>query len=122
MPEGCWLRDLRRSQLNVRITPAKRTFARVISFGSEVPDQKSAGRSLRLDVCRLDDRPPLLDFSLLLRGKRLRRLFLARPDFLTHVDEPPPYRRIGQGLYDRRVELADDIPGRVLGSPKAVPE
>src|SRR5215471_18211516 len=78
-------------------------------------------RSLRLDVRCLDDRPPLLDFGLLLRGKRLRRLFLARPDFLTHVDEPLSYRRIGQGLYDRRVELADDIPGRVLGSPKAVP-
>src|SRR6516225_7744980 len=41
-------------------------------------------RSLSLDVGRLDDRPPLLNLGLLLRGKRGRRLFLARPDFLTH--------------------------------------
>src|SRR5262245_47707983 len=43
----------------------------------------SVEHSLRLDVRRLDDRPPLLDLGLLLRGERLRRLFVARPQSLT---------------------------------------
>src|SRR5262249_16739991 len=65
------------------------------------PNQQPAEDSLRLDVRRLDDRPPLLDLGLLLRGKRLRRLFVARPDSLTQVGKPLAHRGIGQGLHQR---------------------
>src|SRR5262249_54866831 len=39
----------------------------------------------RLDARRLDDRPPFLDFSLLIGAKRLRRLLLAREDILREL-------------------------------------
>ena len=35
--------------------------------------------SLRFDASRLDDRPPFLDFGLLLCGERFGRLLVARP-------------------------------------------
>jgi hypothetical protein len=35
----------------------------------------------RLDAGRLNDRPPLLDFRLLVGAKRLRRLLFARRNF-----------------------------------------
>src|SRR6516165_6143052 len=70
--------------------------------------------SLRLDASFLDDRPPLLDLGLLLRGESLRRLLLARPGSLAHVGHPLAHQRIGQCLHHRGVELADDILGCTL--------
>src|SRR5262245_24215061 len=76
----------------------------------------------RLDVRRLDDRPPLLDLSPLLCCERLGRLFLARPDFLTHVGEPLAHRWIRQGVHECGMELGDNILRRALGRPKTMPK
>ena len=38
--------------------------------------------SLRLDVGRLDDRPPLLDLGLMIGAEGFRRLLLARENLL----------------------------------------
>src|SRR5262245_63546901 len=52
--------------------------------------------SLRLDVRRLDDRPPLGDLSLMIGGERLRRLLLVRHDLVPELVEPLPHAGIGQ--------------------------
>src|SRR5438045_996824 len=65
------------------------------SFTALPPEIRQASHtSFRLDVRRLDDRPPLLDLGLLLGGERLWRLLLARPDSLAQVGEPLAYQRI----------------------------
>src|SRR5258708_35342888 len=64
--------------------------------------------SLRFDVRRLDDRPPLLDFGLVKGGERLGRLPLARKDLLAKIGEARTDRRIGPTLHDRSIEPADD--------------
>src|SRR5262245_843881 len=78
--------------------------------------------SLALDVRRLDDRPPLLDFGLLEGGQRLRRLLLARRHFEPEFGKAPTHGRIGQGLHDRRVEPVYDILRRALGHPESIPK
>src|SRR2546428_2939433 len=78
---------------------------------------RSESVSFRLNVRRLDDRPPLLDLGLVEGAERFRRLLLGRENLLTKLGEPRPYRRIGQGLHHRGIELGDDVPGRVLGHP-----
>src|SRR5947208_748498 len=78
--------------------------------------------SLRPDVRRLDDRPPLFDLGLLLCGKRLRGLLVARPDFLTHVGKAPAHRWVGQALHDRGMKGSEDILRRALGCPQSMPE
>src|SRR5262249_13070412 len=77
---------------------------------------------LRFDARSLDDRPPFLDFGLLLRGERLRRLFFARPDFLTHVGEPLAHRWIRQGVHECGMELGDNTLGRALARTKTMPK
>src|SRR5215470_11344928 len=78
--------------------------------------------SFDLDVGRFDDRPPLLDLGLVECTERGWRLLLARRDHLAEVSQVLSYRRIGQGIYDRAVELDDHFLGRALGHPQAVPE
>src|SRR5688572_20265983 len=58
----------------------------------------------RLDPRSLDDRPPALDFRLLLRGERRRGLLVARPNFLTDVGKALLHRRIFKRLRYRRIE------------------
>src|SRR5262249_47972449 len=70
--------------------------------------------SFSLDVRRFDDRPPLLDLGRVVRGKPLRRLLLAWKYLLAEICEPRTHVRIGEGLPDRGVELADDGLGRGL--------
>src|SRR5262245_49444950 len=65
--------------------------------------------SLALDVGRLDDRPPLLDFGLVKGGEPVRRLLLARGDVETELGEARAHRRIGEDLHHRAVELCDDL-------------
>src|SRR5262249_56053230 len=78
--------------------------------------------SFRFDVRRRDDRPPLLDFSLLIAAKRLRRLLVARGHVLALIDKSLPHGWIGQRLHDRSIERADDVFGRALRDPKPMPE
>src|SRR5262245_13144991 len=64
------------------------------NFGGEVSwrplSETAATRraSFRLDVGRLDYRPPLVDFSLVEGSQSLRRLLLARHNLVTQVHEP----------------------------------
>jgi hypothetical protein len=47
-----------------------------------------ATHSFRFDVRFLDDRPPLLDLSLLIGRERFRRLLLERKNLLPDIGEP----------------------------------
>src|SRR5215813_4594782 len=76
----------------------------------------------RLDAGRLDDRPPLLDLSLMERGERLRRLLLRRHDLLAKVGEPLADSRFGERINGGGVEPPDDIPGCAFRSKQRVPD
>src|SRR5215471_7998674 len=65
--------------------------------------------------------PPFLRFRFHERSKCLWRLPLARENLHPKIAEPGAHRRMGQRLHDRRVELADDVSWRTLGSEKPVP-
>src|SRR5262249_34116806 len=90
------------------------------NFGAEVLRHRSLkyrqrSDSFRLDVRRLDDRPPFLDLGLLISPQRLRRLPLARRDFEPLFGEGFMYGWIAQRVQGRRVELADDVLRRAPG-------
>jgi hypothetical protein len=70
----------------------------------------------RLDAGRLDNRPPLFDFGLLMNGERFRRLALPRKKLVLEVGEPRAHPRIGHDIFDCSVELADNV----LGVPAGV--
>src|SRR5262249_61337582 len=98
-----------------------------LAYGGEVSRHylSNAGKqaiSFRLDVRRLDDRPPLLDLGLLLGGERRWRLLLARQESLAQVGEPLAYRRIGQGLHKGDMKAGDDMLRCGCACPKPVPE
>jgi hypothetical protein len=79
-------------------------------------EPKLAAASLGLDVRRLDDGPPLLDFGLLQCAERLRRLLFDRQKILAKIGEALTHRRIGQRIHDSRIELADDPLWSALGA------
>src|SRR5437016_6535882 len=76
----------------------------------------------RLDICRLDDRPPFFDFGFVESTERLGILLVARGDVLAEVGEALAHAGIGQGIDDRRIELADDVLARRLRHPEPVPD
>lgn len=47
-------------------------------------------------------------------AERLRRLLVAWVNLLPEIGEPPTYLRIGRGIHDRSIELADDVLRRSL--------
>jgi hypothetical protein len=59
-------------------------------------DNRPIRRSFRLDACRLDDRPPFVDFGLLVAAQRFGRLLLHRKNLLCEVDKFFARLRIGQ--------------------------
>src|SRR5262245_21806144 len=65
--------------------------------------------SIRLDARRLDDRPPLINVGSLQRSKHLRRLFLARRNFVLSIGETLAHLRDCQGMYDGGIEPGDDV-------------
>ena len=73
--------------------------------------------SFRLDPKLLDDRPPSLGISLLQGFERLRRLSVARDNFQPEIGKTSAHTRNGQGLYDRTIEVADNIVRRAPGRP-----
>src|SRR5262249_56177171 len=77
--------------------------------------------SFRLDVGRLDDRPPPVDLSLVEGSQSLRRLLLARHNLVTQLHEPLAGRWSRQSLDNRCVKLADDVLRRALLSPNRTP-
>src|SRR2546423_2133076 len=66
-------------------------------------------RSLRLDVGRLDDRPPFLDLRLLLGGERLWGLLLARPCALADISEASAHAWVVQSFDQGSIEPGDDV-------------
>src|SRR2546421_445932 len=80
----------------------------------------SCADSFRLEVCGLDDGPPLLDLGLLEGGERLRRLLLARRYVQAHVGDTLADAGIGERVDGRRVELGNGVLGRALGQPERV--
>ena len=68
-----------------------------------------------LDVGRLDERPPFLDFDLLEGGERRRRLLLARCDVQAEVGKTSAHDGIVQGSDDHDIEPDDHLLGRASG-------
>src|SRR5438045_1988357 len=60
---------------------------------------KQACALLILDVRSLDDRPPFLDFSLMVSGKTLRCLLLTRGYFLPLLGKPLLHQLIGKRMH-----------------------
>src|SRR6516165_1543398 len=89
------------------------------------PPSLQCGRrdaSFRLDVRRLDDRPPLLQLGPLKSAEGFRSLLVARRNLLTKVSTLLPRCRMGQGTHDSGIELDDDILGCAFGRPHAGPD
>src|SRR5215467_2638315 len=81
----------------------------------------STRRSFRLDVRRLDDRPPFFDLGVVKGGEPLRGLLLARSNIEAEISKAPAHGRIGESLHHGAVELADDVFRRALGCEEAEP-
>src|SRR5437588_10025080 len=73
------------------------------------------------DIGGLDDGPPLLDLSALQGGERLRRLLRAWLDLIGKLDQARAHLGLGEDAHHRGIELGDDLSGRALGGPEAVP-
>ena len=82
---------------------------------------QSQCRSLRADAGRLDDRPPLLDFGLLQRGERLRRLLLAGNNIVSELLEPLAQRCVAQSFDDGGIEFSNYRRWCSFGRPNRVP-
>ena len=71
---------------------------------------KPNARSFQFDPKLLDDRPPFLRVGFHHRAERLGGALLARKNLLPETGEPRLHGGIGQGIDNRPVELADDLP------------
>src|SRR5262249_16190955 len=69
----------------------------------------------------LEDRPPFFDLGLLLRGKRFRRLLLARRNVEALIGKSLPHSCISQSILHRRIESCYGLLGRSLRHPEPVP-
>src|SRR5437899_1511884 len=116
----CWpsvrLMDSATRRVTVSVgPPAAAGTTMVIGVGASGP------ASFRFDPRRLDEGPPFLDFCLLQRAERLRRLLSGREHLLAKVVEALADRRLGQRCNYGCIELRDDLLGRALGGPQRVP-
>src|SRR5687767_15347596 len=77
--------------------------------GAARPEPSGERRPLLfgLETGRLDDRPPLVDFRLVVRVQRFGRQLLARRNFLSELGEACADGRIVQRFDDRRVQFHD---------------
>src|SRR5215831_4788907 len=103
-----------RSRPDVRTCGGKRPLAS--------PSEISATLSFRLDARRLDNRPPFLSLGLVESMKRFRGLLVGWKYLLADVGEPFAYRRVGERVDHRGIELHHDLLRRALGNPRPVPE
>src|SRR5688500_5687248 len=78
-------------------------------------------RSLRLDACGLDDRPPFLDFGLVEGRERFWRLLLGRRNVQSEFGEFCAHGWLREDLRHRATELEDDVPWRAPRREKAEP-
>src|SRR5262249_60369663 len=74
------------------------------------------------DICCSDDRPPFVDFRYLVRCECCWVLLIRRKYDLAERFETLPHGRVGQGSLDGDLEPIDDVVGRPLCRPQAVPE
>src|SRR5215470_7012484 len=106
-------KDLR-GALDEAMNVGETRFVEKLKFGVRLGGKKSKGpargdrESLRLDATGFDDWPPALDFRLLKRGERRRRLTIAWPDVLPNVGEALFHRLVSQRLRSGGIELGDD--------------
>ncbi len=77
---------------------------------------------VRVDVSRLDDRPPLVELGLVEAAQPLRRLLVGRRDHVTELGQALAHRWVRKRLLHRRIEPGNDLRRRALGHPQAVPE
>src|SRR5262249_33923660 len=77
--------------------------------------------SFRLDVGRLDNRPPLLDLGTLKRRKLFRRLLFARRDVQSEIGEPTDDGRVRERADRRSIELGENVLRHGLGPEQPVP-
>src|SRR5436190_19211499 len=77
--------------------------------------------SLAFDVGRLDDRPPLLDFSFLKCAQSFGRLLLAGIDILSKVRKLLAHCWFGHRTNNGIVELHYDLSCSAFRCPNAVP-
>ena len=69
----------------------------------------------------LDDRRPLVQLGLEMRGERRRALLVGGRDFLAEIAQALLHRRIGQRLQRGGAELADRLGRRALRRPQPEP-
>src|SRR5262245_43828559 len=77
--------------------------------------------SLRLEVHRLDNRPPLFNFALLEGSESCRGLLSECGNLLAQVGQPLLHSFVGQCITNRRIALGGDIMRRTSGRPRAGP-
>jgi hypothetical protein len=78
--------------------------------------------SLCLDACRLDDRPPFLDFGFLEGAEGFGCLLSAWDDFLPEWGKPLMDGPIRQSFNHSGIQLKDHPSGRRLRHPKPMPQ
>src|SRR5215468_10532277 len=76
---------------------------------------------LRLDIRRLDDRPPLSDLGGLQRSQCLGRELVGREQLLAKLTQPLAHGRIGERAPRGGVELQDHVARRAFRRPQAAP-
>src|SRR5215475_5226292 len=97
------------------------------NFGGEVswrslPEMRAMRGLFPLNVRRLDDRPPPLDFGSLQSTEGFGRLLFARHDLLPELCELLMHGRISQNARDGGIELGDHRLGRPLGREQPAPD
>src|SRR5688500_5596572 len=77
--------------------------------------------SLDLDAGFLDQRVPLLDLGLLMRGERRGGLLFGWRNLLAQIEQALAHRGIGHRGASGCAELVDRLLRRALRNPQAVP-
>src|SRR5260370_5561592 len=88
-----------------------------VSNKHDYPPEMFDERSIRLDVCGPDDRPPFLDGGAVQGAQRLRRLLIARRDLLAEIAAALGGAGIVHRLPDTGVRLPQHVPRRPLLPP-----
>src|SRR5262245_44020964 len=81
-----------------------------------------ARRSIAFDIRCLDDREPLVDLGLVVRGECFGCLLLARWNLVAMLGHPLAHRGIGECCHYGTVEPCDNIFRRAFGHPESMPE
>src|SRR5215470_3170027 len=80
-----------------------------------------SARSLRLDVCRFDDRRPAGNLGLHQRRERLRSALGLVRNIAAQVEQPLAHDGVVERLVERVGKLTDDLLWRRLGCKQGVP-